>query len=422
MNILLTKSTMPVLGWIADILGLLMNGIFYVLNAIGIPNVGLAIILYTIVMYLFMTPLQIKQQKFSKLNSIMSPELQKIQKKYAGKKDQVSMTKMQEETQAVYQKYGVSPTGSCVQLIIQMPVLLALYQVIYHIPGYINIIGDRLTTLAESSGFAAFFTKFIEGLDGAAALKPAADTTEALVDVLYKLNPAQWGQMLTASASEGFHNIAQATHESLSQWTNFLGLNISDTPFTVLTGAWANKEWLLIIAALLIPVLAWLTQMLNYKLMPQVNAQTENKEPGTMETTMKSMNTFMPIMSAVFCFTLPVGIGIYWIAGAVVRSVQQVVINRHMNKVDVNDLIKTNLEKANKKREKKGLPPQKITNQAKLNVRNLEVDQEAKQKQKEIAEKQKQNSTAYYNSNAKPGSLSSKANMVKQFDERSKKK
>ena len=78
-----------------------------------------------------MTPLQVKQQKFSKLSSVMQPELQKIQKKYKGKNsDQAAMQKMQEETQAVYQKYGVSPTGSCVQLAIQMPILFALYQVI----------------------------------------------------------------------------------------------------------------------------------------------------------------------------------------------------------------------------------------------------------------------------------------------------
>ena len=94
-----------------------------------------------------MTPLQIKQQKFSKLNAVMQPEIQKIQKKYNGKKDQDSMMKQNEEISAVYQKYGVSPTGSCVQLLIQMPVLLALYQVIYHIPGYITGVRNVFTGL-----------------------------------------------------------------------------------------------------------------------------------------------------------------------------------------------------------------------------------------------------------------------------------
>lgn len=421
MNIVLTKATIPVIGWVADILGLLMNGIFYVINAIGIPNVGLAIILYCIIMYAVMTPLQIKQQKFSKLQSIMSPELQKINKKYSGKKDQVSMSKMQEETQAVYQKYGVSPTGSCVQLLIQMPVLLALYQVIYKIPGYINVIGEKLTVLAESTGFASYFTKFVEKLD--AGMQLTNNTTEGVVDVIYKLTPAQWTDLLKESSGEAFNNIAQSTHEALAEWTNFLGLNISDNPFNILQNAWSNKAWLMLIAAVLIPVLAWFTQWMNYKLMPQAAAQAGQEQGGTMANTMKSMNTFMPIMSAVFCFTLPVGIGIYWIAGAVIRSIQQLVINKHMNKVDINDLIKANLDKANKKREKKGLPPQKIANQARMNVRNLEVDKEVKELRTQDAQKKKQESADYYNSvSAKPGSLASKAGMVKQFDNRGKKK
>ena len=114
---LLTKSTMPIVKWVAEVMGWLMNGIY----SIGVTNLGLCIILFTIIIYMFMTPLQIKQQKFSKMNAVMSPELQKINKKYKGKKDQNSQMKMQEETMAVYEKYGVSPTGSCLQMVIQMP-------------------------------------------------------------------------------------------------------------------------------------------------------------------------------------------------------------------------------------------------------------------------------------------------------------
>ena len=83
-----------------------------------------------------------------------------------------------------------------------------------------------------------------------------------------------------------------------------------------------------------------------------------------MQASMKTMNTVMPLMSAVFCFTFPVGLGIYWVASAAVRSVQQLVINRHMDKIQIDDLINENMKKMEKKREKEGLPPQKITNQA----------------------------------------------------------
>ena len=129
--ILLTKSSVPIIGQVASIMGWIMDGIYRVLDLVGIQNLGLCIIIFSIIIYALMTPLQVKQQKFSKLSSVMQPELQKIQKKYKDKKDQASVQKMQEETQLVYQKYGVSPTGSCVQLLIQFPVLMALWQVIY---------------------------------------------------------------------------------------------------------------------------------------------------------------------------------------------------------------------------------------------------------------------------------------------------
>lgn len=422
MNILLTKSTTPVIGWVAAILGLLMNGIFFCINAIGLPNVGVAIIIYTVVMYLLMTPMQIKQQKFQKMNSVMAPELNKIRKKYENKKDQLSMQKMNEETQAVYAKYGVSPTGSCVQLLIQMPVLLGLYQVIYRIPGYITIIGNKLGELASASGFETFFRDFVAGLDNAKSLVFVNDTKEAVIDVIYKLNPSQWTSLMEASKGQSFSGILTDVYEQMSEWTYFLGLNIADSPSTILASAWAGKQWLFIVAAIAFPVLAWFTQWLNYKIMPQPEQQQQSGT-DTVNQTMKSMNTVMPVMSAIFCFTLPVGVGIYWIASAVVRTIQMVIIKKQLDKIDVEDLIKKNLEKVNKKREKQGLPPQKITNQAKANVRNLEVDQEEKMKKQEEAQKRIQDSTAYYNSNnSNPKSLASKANMVKQYEERNNKK
>ena len=180
---------------------------------------------------------------------------------------------------------------------------------------------------------------------------------------------------------------------------------------------------MLVIGALLVPVLAGVTQWLNTKLIPQ--ADTGNQNSGTMGNTMKTMNTVMPIMSAVFCFTLPVGMGLYWIAGAVIRSVQQVIVNKHMDKVDVDELVKKNLDKVNKKRAKQGLPPQKITNQAKTNVKNIQNPQNSQKKQITAEERAKtiEKSTEYYKSgSAKPGSIASKARMVEQFNEKNKKK
>ena len=186
MGALLSKSSMPIVKWVAEVMGWLMNGIY----KIGIHNLGLCIILFTIIIYAFMIPLQIKQQKFSKMNAVMSPELQKISKKYRGKKDQASQMKMQEETMAVYEKYGVSPTGSCLQLFIQMPIFFALYQVIINIPGYIGeikaIFDKAVVSITSVNGYADVLTQFIKD-EGLRTYTWKADdvTTNRIIDVLY---------------------------------------------------------------------------------------------------------------------------------------------------------------------------------------------------------------------------------------------
>ncbi len=426
MAIKLTKSSTPIIGWVAIVLGWIMNGIYFVINGIGIPNVGLAIILFTIIIYALMTPLQIKQQRFSKLNTIMQPELSRIQDKYRGKKDQVSQQKMLDETNAVYEKYGVSQMGSCVQLLIQMPILFALYQVIYRIPGYITIIGDQIRAVAEDSSFVTFFTDFVTKLESSnlsASLKDGA--VENVIDTVYKLNTNQWTQLLAEGKGETFETALTGVHKYVSSATNFMGLNISDSPMNVIQSSWASKNWILIFAAVLIPVLAWGTQVLNFKMMPQPNKR-RSEEMSTMEQSMQSMNTMMPLMSAFFCLTLPVGIGLYWIIGAVVRTVQMFVINKMLDRESIDDIIKKAQDKANAKRAKQGLPPQKITNNAHVSTRSIAADEklreEAQAKKSAEAQQKMKESTEYYKKSARPGSIAAKANMVKQYDERNLKK
>ena len=420
---------MPLVKYVAEILGYLMNGIYLLLDKAGIPNVALAIILFTIVMYLLMTPLQISQQRFSKLNAVMNPEIQRVQAKYKGKKDQVSQQKMLDETNAIYAKYGVNQAGSCIQLLIQMPVLFALYQVIYHIPGYIGLIGGKLRVVAEDASFVSFFTKFVEKLPNNAQLTATLGTgskltTESVMDTIYKLNPVQWSELLKEAADKDYSSGLVSLHDYIERATNFVVMNISDTPMNLITTSFKAGQWVVLIVAVLIPLLAWGTQVLNMKLMPTANVNKDSKD--SMSQTMNTMNTFMPLMSAFFCLTLPVGIGIYWIAGAVVRSIQQFIINKKLDRESIDEIIAKNQKKMNDKRAKKGLPPQKITESAHVSTRTIESEnrmkEEAQAQRSERAKARAKESSAYYNSNAKPGSLASKANMVKAFDEKNLKK
>lgn len=420
MGVLLTKSTMPIVNWVAEVLGWLMNGIY----SIGVHNLGLCIIIFTLVIYAFMTPLQIKQQKFAKMNAVMAPELQNIQKKYRGKKDQNSQLKMQEETMGVYEKYGVSPTGSCLQMLIQMPIFFALYQVIIKIPGYIGGIKDvfasAVSHITDVSGYSDIIFQFVQDNAIKNSYIPMSGklSSDHVVDFLYSLSPAQWDKLADVDKFQGFADVLNQTADKLHPMQNFLGLNIADNPWALIQSGWSTQHYLLILAAVLIPVLAWGTQVLNMKLV-QTASNTSNGTPSQMEATMKTMNMFMPLMTAFICFTFPVGIGIYWIIGAVIRSVQQIIINRHLNNMDMDDFIKKNKAKMDKKKAKLGVTSQNISQQAKMNVRNIEEP-----KRKTIADKSNSvKNTASYTAEVpktKPGSLASKANMVAQFDANNK--
>ena len=138
-TIILTQYSGSILGPIARFLGWIMNWIYLFLsNVFGIENIGLTIIGLTILIYMCMLPMTIKQQKFSKLQQKMQPEIKAIQEKYKGRRDQESQMAMNEETQALYAKYGISPTGTCLPLLLQMPVFFALYRVIYNVPAYVS--------------------------------------------------------------------------------------------------------------------------------------------------------------------------------------------------------------------------------------------------------------------------------------------
>ena len=421
-GILLTQNSTFIIGDVARILGWIMSVLFNFLDSVfGIQNIGLCIMLFTAIIYLLMLPLTIKQQKFSKLSAKMNPEIQEIQKKYKNKKDNDSMMAMNEETQAVYAKYGVSPTGSCLQLLIQLPILLSLYRVIMNVPAYVSGVKNVFTELAgqilAAPGGSEFMQEmatngrlYIEGKD--------FGQVNTIIDVLYKLQEsgnATW-QMLIDKFPD-MESLIINTQASINHMNNF-GINIANSPWNIAKSAIATGSFLLLLGAVLVPLLAALTQWLNVKLMPQPSTGDEN---STMNSTMKTMNMTMPLMSAWFCFTLPSGMGLYWIAGAVIRGIQQWAINKYMNKLDLDEIVKKNIEKNNRIREKKGLPPQKITDIAKTNVKTIENSKNKRTMTEEERMAAVEASTNYYKNSDKPGSLASKAAMVAKYNEKSKK-
>ena len=424
-GLLLTKSDTFIIGPVATLLGYIMNAIFTLLEKIGIPNVGLAIIIFTIVIYMCLLPLTIKQQKFSKLSAKMNPEIQAIQKKYVNRRDNDSMMKMQEETQAVYKKYGVSPSGSCVQMLIQLPILFALYKVIYAIPAYVTTVKasfmdvvDKLVTLEGASEFLQTFknsTMFSKQFTDGNFVQGSEYMKNTFIDVLNMASTSEWMSLKTEFPS--IADTVQSTYDALSKYNNFLGLNIGDSPSYIVGEALKTGSYGIVIGAIMVPLLAALTQFINVKLMPQ----QDNKSGSGSETadammqSMKTMNMMMPIMSAFFCFTFPTGMGIYWIAGSVVRSIQQVIVNRHIDKIDFDEVVRKNMEKAEeeRKRNKNNMNASKLNNAAHMSTKNISSKSDINQKEAAVEKAR--------SSSAKKGSLAAKANMVRDYNERNTK-
>jgi len=428
--IILTQNSTFIIGFVAKLLGLIMEGIFSLIGLIGLPNIGLAIILFTIVVNLLMLPLTIKQQKFSKLSAKMQPEIQAIQKKYQNKKDTDSQMAMNQEVQMVYAKYGVSPTGSCMYMLIQMPILFALYRVIYSIPAYVTKIGDTFRVLADHiievdnaeflrnsdiSSIATVVSSFAKNLEG--------NLSNGVIDVLNRLSSTDLSTI--------------ADHYQLNSLTYngslILGKGglLETSPSVIVKSAISTGSWGLVIGAILIPVLSALTQFISVKMMPQ-QPKSGNEQADSMAESMKMMNFTMPIMSAWFCYTFAAGMGIYWIAGNVVRTIQQIIINKQIDKMDFDKIISDNSEKSQKKLAKLKEQQEKLNAYAKMNTKNIpssnyqsrsmqnKANIGSSVSEKEANEAMKNGTSGNHAGEAKAGSMFAKAGMVKKYNDKNK--
>ena len=418
-GLLLTQSSAPIVGQISWLLGHLMNGIFSVLsNVFHIENIDLCIIIFTIIIYTLLLPLTYKQQKASKLTVVMNPELRRIQNKYKNKKDQASMMKMQEETKMVYEKYGTSMMGGCSQLLIQLPILWGLFYVIRNIPAYVDGIKEvympLVNQLLSTEGGQAAMEAL--GKTNAIAMDPSRykfSQPNVMVDALYKFQESSWDTL--ADKLPDLESLIRSTQDSLTHLNSFLGINIAETPLNIFMNSIQTGAVIAAILALSIPIISALTQYISMKLSPTAAPTENDSSDNSMVNSMNAMMKIMPLFSVVMCFTFPSGIGLYWIASAVVRMIQQLAINKYLSRISIEELIEKNQKKAAKKREKKGTNAQKLSEMAQVHARSIEEP-----KQKKMTEKEREEAlqrAAEKSKNAKSGSLAAKANLVRQYNE-----
>ena len=419
---------------IINLFGFIMNGIFEALSLIGVENVGLCIVLFTIIIYMLMLPMQIKQQKFTRISAVMNPEIQAIQKKYQNKKDQASMLKMQEETKLVHEKYGTSPMGGCLGSLIQLPFLFALWPVVQNIPRYVNDLKlaydkfDLISGIKATEGYQKLIETFAKNNQIITNNKSYADTN-AIVDVLYKLQENSWDAL--AKVFPDLSDSIEKTQEYIKGFNYFptanFGINIAETPSTMFKAAMADFSIIAIIIAVAIPLLAGFTQWLSVIISQRAMNANNPQEENAMAKQMGTMTKIMPIMSVVFCFSMPVGLGIYWITSAVVRTIQQILIDKRLNKKTIEEIVEENVKKANKKRDKKKAADSKnVNSMAQMYTRRIEetkakILEDAEKRENEASQKESKERVSTYQTNAKPGSLAAKANMVSEYNKRNNK-
>lgn len=410
------------LGPFAWVFGKLLDFTYNILaGSDGIANLGLCIILFTVIVKLILFPLTFKQQKSTKINAVIQPEIQKIQKKYKDKKDQESMVKQQQELQAVYDKYGTSMTSGCLPTLIQLPIIYALYKVIQNIPAYVGKIKDMYIPIAQgvmnSQGegkVQQFLIDFVDenSISGASyAISKFKDLAEVgidnIIDVLSNFGVSHLNTLMDTLNLSG--DVAENI-DKIDQIHSFvLGINISEAPGYKLS-------W-----ALLIPISSALFNFLSMKL----TSGNQQQGDATTNTMMKSMQITMPLMSIFICISLPAGIGIYWSVSALISLLTQLATNFYYDHVDMDAILEKQMEKAAKKKEKRG-------GKKSFMERMMDTSAEA-QEQLEKQQAMKKNSAASLrnyvpseksqkavqqkqNKKYKEGSLGSKANIMMNYN------
>ena len=268
-------------------LGYLFKWIYYVVG-----NYGWTIILFTLIMKLILFPLTLKQQRSMKKTQAIQPKLAKIQEKY--KYDQ---EKLNQETMKLYQEAGVNPMGGCLPMLIQFPILIALYNIIRKPISYVMMLSNDV------------IMQIYERINGSAA------------DDFARIDQIDLANKMRGS----FDKVGEfiSSHDLIN--FDFFGFNLSVTP----TLQYISEHWIYV----LIPIVAGGTTFLVSHISNKMSGMA-SQENNPTASSMKVMNYLFPLMTAWFAVTLPAGLGLYWTVSNLFQILQMYLMNKHIT-VDV---------------------------------------------------------------------------------------
>ncbi len=285
----------------------------------------IALFIFAIIVELLLLPIGIKQQKNSINQARMRPKEMAIRKKYAGRNDKVTQQKMTQEIQEMYQKENFNPMSGCLPMLLQFPVIIALYQVVINPLHYVMGVGTEAIKALQ-----AFVTATTEA--GGLGMEIAtSNSTIGLIDIIRDnwdkitsgfeafVNNGGYSMPVGTTASSAMAEFTGAVERGLPDFSMF-GLNLGDVPSIT------KPSWLW-----LVPVLTFVVYFLSMKLTRKFSYQPSNGQTEQqMGCSNNVMDITMPLMSVYFTFIVPAAIGVYWIFKSILGTLKQFILSRVM--------------------------------------------------------------------------------------------
>lgn len=318
-----TNFILKPLAWLFSfVIDVIYNGIVAMttVNALGIT-----IILFTFITRTLLFPLTLKQQRSTRKMQRLQPKVQRIQDKYKNKKDPESTRMMQLEINDLYKENKTSPFSGCLPMLIQLPIIFVLFEVLRNLSFYITGYGELVDQLTNQVIAIPDYQSLLQNnfQDVIKTLQNFDITTfDSVKDLLAHLTMTQWNQfyeLTNLGANAEFVNLVNETQALNS----FIGFNLTETAGLSFPG-------------IIWPIVAGVTTWLQSYIMTKANDKRTIAAGGdpkkSNNQTMKTMNIIFPFMTAFFVVTMPLGIGLYWIAGNFFSIAQQLIVDKIVDK------------------------------------------------------------------------------------------
>ena len=294
-----------ILGWIGAFLG-------WITNIIPPNSYLITLCIFAIILEILFLPFGIKQHKNSIRQAKLRPKEQAIRKKYAGRNDQATMQRMNQEIQELYQKEGYNPASGCMPLLLQLPIIMVLYWVVIDPIKYVF-------------GYSAEFNSFMYAYLNNAGV--AVKSTNGSVELLNKI--AENANLFTFDKLSQFCGNPQEILDCVNRITeNRLNFNIGPVNFAeVPTFDFSSVSAFL----LLVPVLTFFVYFFSMKINRKLSFQPTQSVDARQQACSNNMMDFtMPLMSVYITFIIPAVIGVYWIFKSIVGVLKQFILTKAM--------------------------------------------------------------------------------------------